>query len=78
MLYMYRGYAYSTGFWCAVLSAILASLNAMVLVVYAAYMRRAAWKDNRRIQVQGRHFVVSSSLTTRYAAGGLADADLLA
>ena len=56
-----RPFEYNTGFWCAVASAILASLNAVVLVVYAFWLRKTAWKDNRRIQVQGRHFVVCQS-----------------
>ena len=56
-----RPYDYNTGFWCAVASAILASLNAVVLVVYTFWLRGTAWQDNRRVQVQGRHFVVSPS-----------------
>lgn len=52
-------YAYATGFWCAVLSAILAGINAVLLAVFLLYAREQAWKPNRRIQIQGRHFVLT-------------------
>lgn len=40
-------------------SAILAGTNALLLVVFLLYSGEKAWKPNRRIQVQGRHFVLT-------------------
>lgn len=52
------GYAYTSAFWCGVISCVLAGIIASTLVLYVIVAGVQHRSDTEETRVQGRHFMV--------------------